>query len=602
MLQPARRGAGGAADRARLARRRRGRRFPAAAIGQPLAEAAEPLGRCRQRPSRGSLFRACADGRRVRHLHRADAAAQRLSGVPPRRPAAQLRPGGRRSAPLALGGDRADRRADPAAGAAARRAGRPDRRPLRSCARASFVLIVQADVPTETLRRLFPARSRSARSSTSANWSTSPCPGIAVRPLPVAPRQIPFYAGASLFRARPQQPALAADAVLGRLRDPCVGGFPESAHGTLGDPRLAVGGATCSDNPFAEPDDSDRTVIRPRAGRPPAAPRPRAPPAEPPPRRRRAAGPPRPALEGAEAVRDRRSTPLAAAAAPLLQLMARLRNTLSPARPRRPARARGAARCAVSSRRRATPACRSSSCRRRITRCAPASTTWCSTRPGAAQGVWDAALAGLDLPPGGAQRRTLLRRARPDAAEPRHVPAGHRADVSLHVARLPGPLPAVAARPGRARPACARRPTRVIARQRQAPEPGAVAALEGRRRALPPRPARSVPVWVGGGGGAGGHRPACSSWFSTGAQRSIRRRCSPACWRRRRHECRTIVRAAPVQPPPPAPAPPQPGALDRLRGSCSPRSTQGLVAVVGSDACPWCASATAACSPRAAPS
>ncbi|BAJ81682.1 MULTISPECIES: type IVB secretion system protein IcmH/DotU [Acidiphilium] len=85
-----------------------------------------------------------------------------------------------------------------------------------------------------------------------------------------------------------------------------------------------------SDNPFAEPDDSDRTIIRPAPGgrRPPPAPPPPPPTgggdpwSEPP----RPASPP--PAGGAETL-NIGSTPLMAAAAPLLQLLARLRNTLA---------------------------------------------------------------------------------------------------------------------------------------------------------------------------------------------------------------------------------------------------------------------------------
>jgi type VI secretion system protein ImpK len=78
-----------------------------------------------------------------------------------------------------------------------------------------------------------------------------------------------------------------------------------------------------SDNPFSEPDDSDRTVIRPApGGRRPATPR--AEPFEP------TATPVRtavqPADEGVESVAMAMG-PLVTAAAPLLQLLARLRNT-----------------------------------------------------------------------------------------------------------------------------------------------------------------------------------------------------------------------------------------------------------------------------------
>jgi type VI secretion system protein ImpK len=82
-----------------------------------------------------------------------------------------------------------------------------------------------------------------------------------------------------------------------------------------------------SDNPFSEPDESDRTVIRPapggrRSAAPPAQPAFREPAAAPP---ARAAAAPIPA-EGAERI-SFGLNPLVQAAAPLLQLLGRLRNT-----------------------------------------------------------------------------------------------------------------------------------------------------------------------------------------------------------------------------------------------------------------------------------
>jgi len=77
-----------------------------------------------------------------------------------------------------------------------------------------------------------------------------------------------------------------------------------------------------SDNPFSEPDDPDRTIIRPApGGRRPAPLRPSEAPAA-----RQADAPA--ATEGAETIVFGQ-TPLIAAAAPLLQLLARLRNTYS---------------------------------------------------------------------------------------------------------------------------------------------------------------------------------------------------------------------------------------------------------------------------------
>ncbi|HTI82685.1 MAG TPA: type IVB secretion system protein IcmH/DotU [Acetobacteraceae bacterium] len=88
-----------------------------------------------------------------------------------------------------------------------------------------------------------------------------------------------------------------------------------------------------SDNPFSEPDDSDRTVIRPApGGRRPAAPAPQ-PPSQQQPSALQNSPPPRaPAApipaDGAERITFGLN-PLIEAAAPLLQLLGRLRNTYS---------------------------------------------------------------------------------------------------------------------------------------------------------------------------------------------------------------------------------------------------------------------------------
>ena len=70
----------------------------------------------------------------------------------------------------------------------------------RSILRGSnFVLSVQADIPTETLRRLFPAQVKIGAVEHIRELVNVALPGITIRPLPVAPRQIPFHAGASYF-------------------------------------------------------------------------------------------------------------------------------------------------------------------------------------------------------------------------------------------------------------------------------------------------------------------------------------------------------------------------------------------------------------------
>ena len=70
----------------------------------------------------------------------------------------------------------------------------------RSILRASnFVLTVQADVQAEQLRRLFPSQVKIGAVEYIRELVNVALPGIAVRPLPVAPRQLPFYAGATYF-------------------------------------------------------------------------------------------------------------------------------------------------------------------------------------------------------------------------------------------------------------------------------------------------------------------------------------------------------------------------------------------------------------------
>ncbi len=64
---------------------------------------------------------------------------------------------------------------------------------------SNFVLSVQADMPTETLRRMFPAQAKIGAVEHIRELVNVALPGIGIRPLPVAPRQIPFHAGATYF-------------------------------------------------------------------------------------------------------------------------------------------------------------------------------------------------------------------------------------------------------------------------------------------------------------------------------------------------------------------------------------------------------------------
>ena len=71
-----------------------------------------------------------------------------------------------------------------------------DRNLLRA---GQFVLTVMADMPGETIRRQFPNQVKIGAVEHIRELVNVALPGIIVRPLPVAPRQIPFHAGATYF-------------------------------------------------------------------------------------------------------------------------------------------------------------------------------------------------------------------------------------------------------------------------------------------------------------------------------------------------------------------------------------------------------------------
>ena len=64
---------------------------------------------------------------------------------------------------------------------------------------AAFVLAVRADMPTEELLARFPATVKLGAVEKIAELVNAALPGIALRPLPVAPRQIPYHAGFAYF-------------------------------------------------------------------------------------------------------------------------------------------------------------------------------------------------------------------------------------------------------------------------------------------------------------------------------------------------------------------------------------------------------------------
>ena len=71
---------------------------------------------------------------------------------------------------------------------------------------ATFVLTVKADVPPDALRRTFPTLVKLGPVEKIRELVMSALPGIALAPLPVAPRQLPYYGGASYFELNRSNP------------------------------------------------------------------------------------------------------------------------------------------------------------------------------------------------------------------------------------------------------------------------------------------------------------------------------------------------------------------------------------------------------------
>lgn len=64
---------------------------------------------------------------------------------------------------------------------------------------AGFVLAVKADIPVDNVRRHFAGQSKIGPVEEIRQLVNSALPGITLRPLPVAPRQIPFHSGVVYF-------------------------------------------------------------------------------------------------------------------------------------------------------------------------------------------------------------------------------------------------------------------------------------------------------------------------------------------------------------------------------------------------------------------
>jgi type VI secretion system protein ImpK len=335
-----------------------------------------------------------------------------------------------------------------------------------------------------------------------------------------------------------------------------------------------------SDNPFNEPDD-DRTVIRPAPGGRSARPAPAAA-APPPPMTAPLTAAP---LDATIELPNVGATPLVAAAQPLLQLMARLRNTVSQPDPGE-LRER-----AVAAMRRFEQEARAAEVP--MDQLRPAHYALCA-------GLDDVVLNTPWGSQGGWANRSLI------STFHQEVQSGERffsllqklqqsPGTSLPVLELMYLVLALGFQ-GRYR-LSPRGPAEIdrvreelhaiIARQRGAvPDP----ALSARWRgvAAPYRPAKArVPIWVMGSAVAamlGG----LFVWLSGGLEAETdgllaRAQAAPPA------AMPQIARVAPVRPPPPPPPPaepPAPGTLDKLRAFLAPEIQQGIVAVRGTDAAP----------------
>ena len=92
---------------------------------------------------------------------------------------------------------------------------------------AGFVLAVRAQLPTEQLRQRFPAQSKLAPAERLKDLVNLQLPGIVLRSLPVAPRQLPYHAGSHYFELERQGEHWKQFERTGNLALHVAGDFPE---------------------------------------------------------------------------------------------------------------------------------------------------------------------------------------------------------------------------------------------------------------------------------------------------------------------------------------------------------------------------------------
>lgn len=101
--------------------------------------------------------------------------------------------------------------------------GRPD---VKLLEQAIYVLAASAQVSSEMLRTHFPPQVKIGPVEMITQLVTSALPGIAIQPLPVAPRQLPYHAGYSYFELDKQSPYWKKMAESGGFAFHIGGNFP----------------------------------------------------------------------------------------------------------------------------------------------------------------------------------------------------------------------------------------------------------------------------------------------------------------------------------------------------------------------------------------
>ena len=91
---------------------------------------------------------------------------------------------------------------------------------------AGFVLAVDADIPAEDVRRHFAGQAKIGPVEEIRQLVNSALPGITLRPLPVAPRQIPYHAGVVYFEMDADSPYWAKMTTSGGIAVHVSGQYP----------------------------------------------------------------------------------------------------------------------------------------------------------------------------------------------------------------------------------------------------------------------------------------------------------------------------------------------------------------------------------------